>query len=211
MRVVKHSHACVRVETEGAVLVIDPGGFTEAEALDGADAVLLTHEHADHVDLAKLTAARERNGDLRIFTHQAVADQLGPLRDAVTLVDVGDTFDAAGLVVRAYGGMHAEIHRDIPRIANLGYLVADTFYHPGDSFVVPEDVEIPTLFVPVNAPWAKFSESVDFVRAVGPGQAIALHDALLSDVGLTIYNGNMQRLAGVPYARIEPGELIPTP
>src|SRR5215216_3864717 len=49
-RVIKYTHACVRIEHAGGVLVVDPGVWSEPEALDGCTAVLLTHEHADHVD-----------------------------------------------------------------------------------------------------------------------------------------------------------------
>ena len=48
MRITKFGHACVRVEHDGAVVVLDPGVWTDAEAVDGADAVLITHEHPDH-------------------------------------------------------------------------------------------------------------------------------------------------------------------
>ena len=48
MRITKFGHACVRVEHDGATLVIHPGGWTEPEAVDGATAVLITHEHPDH-------------------------------------------------------------------------------------------------------------------------------------------------------------------
>ena len=56
MRLTKYAHACVRVE-DGGVLVVDPGIFTDPEALAGADAVLVTHEHPDHIDVKALTAA----------------------------------------------------------------------------------------------------------------------------------------------------------
>ncbi len=79
--------------------------------------------------------------------------------------------------------MHAEIHPDIPRIANLGFLVNESVYHPGDSFDVPEGARVETLFVPVSAPWLKISESVDFVRAVAPRRAFALHDGIINDAG----------------------------
>ena len=59
MRLIKYAHACVRVEDDGAVLVIDPGAFTEPAALDGVDAVLITHEHFDHLDVER---ARRRAG-----------------------------------------------------------------------------------------------------------------------------------------------------
>ena len=57
MRLTKMGHACVRLEKDGRILVIDPGTLTEPEALDGAEAVLITHEHFDHVELSRLRIA----------------------------------------------------------------------------------------------------------------------------------------------------------
>ena len=48
MRITKFGHACIRIEHDGHTIVVDPGGFTQPEAVDGADAVLITHEHPDH-------------------------------------------------------------------------------------------------------------------------------------------------------------------
>ena len=48
MRITKFGHACVRLEHEGSTVVVDPGVFTDPGALDGAGAVLITHEHPDH-------------------------------------------------------------------------------------------------------------------------------------------------------------------
>src|SRR5680860_431519 len=56
MRITKFGHACVRIESDGQVLVIDPGSFTDREAVDGATGVLITHEHADHFDADNLGA-----------------------------------------------------------------------------------------------------------------------------------------------------------
>src|SRR5262245_49779584 len=119
MRFLKYSHACVRVESDAAVLVIDPGTLTEREALDGADAVLITHEHIDHLDVNALADELGKRPAVRIYTHTAVANQLGDLSEAVTTVDSGDQFEAAGMPIRAFGGWHAEIHADVPRVPNL--------------------------------------------------------------------------------------------
>ncbi len=67
MRITKLGHACVRIEHDGGVVVIDPGVFTDAGALDGADAVLITHEHPDHVHADHLRAS-----DAPIWTIAAV-------------------------------------------------------------------------------------------------------------------------------------------
>src|SRR5262245_9276878 len=207
MRVIKYSHACVRVESDAAVLVIDPGTLTERVALDGADAVLITHEHVDHLDAEALADELGKRPAVRIFTHAAVVDQLGPLAGAATAVASGEAFQAAGFAVRAYGGLHAEVHPEVPRVPNLGFLVEDSLYHPGDSFDVPEGAHVEMLFVPISGPWLKLSESIDFVRAVAPRRAFALHDCMLSDVGFSVYDGAMERLSGCDYARLGPGDV----
>jgi L-ascorbate metabolism protein UlaG (beta-lactamase superfamily) len=209
MRLTKFTHACVRMERDGAVLVIDPGGFTEAEALDGADAVLITHEHFDHLDVDKLVAARADRPDLTVHTHPAVAPKLAALGDGVSTVDTGDEFTAAGFRVRAYGGIHAEIHSDVPRVANLGFLlVEESVYHPGDSLDAP-DTQIETLLLPIMAPWLKLAEAVEFVRSVAPRRAYAIHDHLLSPAGAMVFDRNLENLSGRDYQHLEPGTTVP--
>jgi L-ascorbate metabolism protein UlaG (beta-lactamase superfamily) len=210
VRITKYTHSCVRLTGDG-VLVVDPGEWSERSALDGADAVLITHEHPDHLDLAALTEAVERNPGLRVYAHEQVLPKLAAIGDVATAVGPGESFTAAGFTVRAFGGQHALIHPDIPRIANLAYLIADdgtNVYHPGDSFTVPEDTTVDTLFVPLNAPWMKVMESIDFVRAVQPARAYALHDGLLNPTGTELYGGLLTRLSGATYTRLSPGTTI---
>jgi L-ascorbate metabolism protein UlaG (beta-lactamase superfamily) len=210
VRITKYTHSCVRLAGDG-VLVVDPGEWSERSALDGADAVLITHEHPDHLDLAALTEAVERNPGLRVYAHEQVLPKLAAFGDIATAVGPGSSFAAAGFAVRAFGGQHAVIHPDIPRIANLAYLIGDgetNVYHPGDSFTVPEDAAVDTLFVPLNAPWMKVMESIDFVRAVQPARAYALHDGLLNPTGAQLYGGLLTRLAGTTYTRLDPETTI---
>ena len=210
MRITKFTHSCLRLEGDG-VLVVDPGVFSERSALSGADAVLITHEHPDHLDVDALTGALAERPEIKVFMHADVRPKLPDFQDAVTTVEPGQGFTAAGFTVRAYGGQHAVIYPEIPRIANLGYLISDgasNLYHPGDSFVVPDGEAVQTLFVPLNAPWAKVSESLDFARAIKPERAFALHDGLLNDNGVGLYGGMLERLSGTTYARLAPGTTI---
>ncbi len=56
VRITKFGHSCVRLSAGGSDVVIDPGGWSEREALDGVAAVLVTHEHPDHWTIDHLRA-----------------------------------------------------------------------------------------------------------------------------------------------------------
>ena len=209
MSITKHGHACVRIEHEGTVLVLDPGGFTDREAVDGATAVLITHEHADHLDVGHLAAT-----DAPIWTIDAVARQIAEadpaVAERVTVVTPGQRIDV-GLPVSVVGERHAVIHPDLPRFDNSGYVVTvggTTLFHPGDAFT-PPGVPVDVLLLPVNAPWSKNAEVVDYAREVGAPRSVAIHDGLLNDAGLGVVNRNLTTLLGEDrYERVVPGEEI---
>ncbi|NRQ34963.1 MBL fold metallo-hydrolase [Nonomuraea sp. NN258] len=205
MRLIKYGHACVRLEVGDRVLVIDPGVFTEAEALDGATDVLVTHEHPDHLDADKLAAARLREPALRVHLPQAAAAEVPELGDALVPVEPGQRFTAAGFGVEVVGGRHAEIYDGLPGCANVGYLVEGDVYHPGDSLFVPSS-PVTTLLVPAAAPWLKLAEALDFVRAVRPARAFPIHDATLNDLGRDYFAQWMEFKGETAYLDIATGE-----
>jgi L-ascorbate metabolism protein UlaG (beta-lactamase superfamily) len=215
MELTKFGHACVRVSDGDRRLVIDPGVFTDVpQALADIDAVLITHEHADHLDVDKLAAAAGQNQALRIWAPQAVADQLAgnaALADRVSAVGPGQSFLAGGLQVRTYGGQHALIHSSIPVISNVGYLVGDAVYHPGDSYVVPNAI-VEAVLVPINAPWSKLAEAMDFTVSVRAPRAFQVHDGLLNDVGRGFYESQLARIGefyGVTrFRHLDAGESV---
>jgi len=205
MRITKFEHACVRIEYDGRVVVVDPGHFTRPEAVAGAHAVLITHEHPDHYapDLLRAT-------DARVFTIDAVAQQIREgapdVAERVTLVEPGQTLEA-GLPVRVVGELHAVIHPELPRFFNSGYVVSAgsvKVYHPGDALTSPgEDVDV--LCLPVSAPWLKASEAIDFAREVRAPRNLAVHDRVYSEDGLKIIDGHMNRFltqAGQEFVRL---------
>ena len=208
MRIVKFGHACVRVEHDGVAVVVDPGVFTEVGAVDGADAVLITHEHADHYLPDHLRAT-----DAPVFTIDAVAakirDEAPEVAERVTVVRPGEEFDV-GLPVRAVGELHAVIHPEFPRFYNSGYVLTagdKKVYHPGDA-LTPPDEEVDLLLVPVSAPWMKASEAIDFARSVKAPRNLAIHDRVYSEAGLGIVDGHMNAFlpdAGQEYVRLADG------
>ncbi|MFD3885474.1 MBL fold metallo-hydrolase [Streptomyces microflavus] len=201
----KKTHSCVRIEKEGRVLVIDPGGFSEDDAAIGADVLLVTHEHPDHFNEARLRAGLEANPAAEIWTLPSVAEQLSAaFPGRVHTVGDGDAFSAAGFDVTVHGELHAVIHPDIPRITNVGFLVDGSVFHPGDALTVPGR-SVDTLLLPVMAPWNKISEVIDYVREVEPRRAIDVHDALLTDLARPIYDNQIGALGGADHGRLAPG------
>jgi L-ascorbate metabolism protein UlaG (beta-lactamase superfamily) len=192
MLLTKFTHACVRVEADGGALVVDPGAFSEAEeALAGVGAVLITHEHADHVDAAALHAALERDSALHVWAPPTVAADYG---DRATSVAAGESFQVAGFTVSTYGGQHAVIHPLVPMCANVGFHIAAgtaSIYHPGDSFAVPTE-PVSGLLLPTSGPWMSAGQAVDFAVQVRAPRAYQVHDALLSELG----GGVTERIVG---------------
>ncbi|MFF9482958.1 MBL fold metallo-hydrolase [Streptomyces sp. NPDC014733] len=198
MRITKYTHACVRLERDGRVLVIDPGVWSEPAALNGADAVLVTHEHGDHADVLRLKG-------LGVPVHAPVGAGL-PGLDVIG-VSPGAEFTAAGFHVRAVGGRHATVYDGRPDCANLGYLVDGSVYHPGDALHVP-DRPVETLLVPVHGSWLRTSEAIGFVHAVRPRRAFAIHEGQLNARGLHSVNGWLTQETDHGYRYLRPGESL---
>jgi L-ascorbate metabolism protein UlaG (beta-lactamase superfamily) len=210
MRLTKLGHSCVRLEKGGATLVIDPGGWSGPGALAGASAVLITHEHPDHLDAGAVRSAMTADPGLDLWANASVAEQFGDFGARVHAVDHGDTFTAAGFGVHVYGHDHAQIYREIPIVLNTGFAVDGEVFHPGDSLTVPEE-RVATLLLPIVAPWLKTSEMIDYAREVGPQRAYAIHDAILNENGLGLMQRMMQVAAqpsGAPFSRLEPGTVV---
>ena len=210
MELTKHGHACVVVSDGDRRLVVDPGAFTDPAVLEGASAVLVTHEHADHVVPDRLRAALEADAALEVWTNPSVAALLEGLGSRVHAVGDGDAVTAAGFEVQVHGEWHAEIHPDLPRVRNVGFLVEGQVFHPGDAFTVP-GTPVATLLLPLHAPWSKAAELIDYVREVDADQAYAVHDGLLNDAGLGLMSGLLgERGPGTPtpFSRLAPGESV---
>ena len=177
MRITKHGHSCLLVEDDGARLLLDPGtlshGWTE---VDGVTAVLVTHQHPDHVDVERLPQLLRRNPEAAVYADVATAGQLRERGLDVVAVEPGDHLDL-GVDVHVLGGEHAVIHPDIPVIPNNAYLVAERLLHPGDSLLVPP-APVEVLALPAAAPWLKVAEAVDYLRAVRPAVAVPIHEAV---------------------------------
>ena len=191
MRVSKYGHSCLHIVDGDASILIDPGVFSQVfETLSGLTAVLITHQHPDHVDVKRLGGVLYGNPGATLYADTGSVAVLADAGITATPVATGDVLDV-GTRVEVFGTDHAVIHRDIPVISNACYLIGDRLLHPGDSLtVLDRPVEI--LALPSSAPWMALKEAVDYFRAVDPKVAIPIHEKVMANPAM-VY-GLLQRL-----------------
>lgn len=209
MKLTKYEHACFTVEHNRQIIVVDPGGFTTdfIAPPEGVVGIVITHEHQDHFDHDQLAAIVDKNPDAVIIGHQNIVSQIEVFQTQA--IGASESIMVGDFSLEFFGGEHALIHPDIPVIANLGVMINELLYYPGDSFVIP-DKSVDTLALPISAPWLKISEVMDYITSVNPRLAFPTHDAILSDTGKSLHDRMLLSVAekfGTSYKRIN-GESI---
>ncbi|MGB3697307.1 MAG: MBL fold metallo-hydrolase [Gordonia sp. (in: high G+C Gram-positive bacteria)] len=217
MRVTHFGHSCVLLDIDGTRLLFDPGTLASGfESLTGLDAVLITHQHPDHADTARLPALIEANPAAARYADPETAAQLADRGDAGrwSVMGPGERIAIGTVTVRGTGGRHAVIHPELPVVDNISYVVdtatrVGAFMHPGDSLYIPFE-RIDVLALPAAAPWLKISEPVDYLRAVAPRLAFPIHQGVSSAAGREIHNTRIDEMkpAGTDFRVLDEG--VPT-
>lgn len=187
MRITSYGHSCLHIREGDASVLIDPGGYSSGhESLTGLTAILVTHQHGDHADPGVIAQLLHANPDAELYAEAQAATVLSGkwgegMTRPIVIARPAERFDV-GVTVEVVGGDHAIIHRDIPRVGNVGFILDGRLYHPGDALFVP-DVPVEVLALPAAAPWMATKEAIDYLRRVDPAIAFPIHDAILSAVG----------------------------
>jgi L-ascorbate metabolism protein UlaG (beta-lactamase superfamily) len=170
--------SCLLVTTEDEATLFDPGfhtfldGPVDLDSIGDVTRVLVTHEHADHVNPDFVDWLVDRNSDLVVHSNQAVADLL----------------DGHGIEVSVAvpHGVSAEdvLHEKLPtgaRPPNRSWTIDGLITHPGDSHEPTHTA--PILALPLMAPWGSVTGAVEFARRLQPERVIMIHDFFMSDSG----------------------------
>jgi L-ascorbate metabolism protein UlaG (beta-lactamase superfamily) len=194
-------HSCLLAQFGQTSLLFDPGTFAHGfEGITGLSAIVITHQHPDHVDIARLPALLDANPDATLYADVQTAEQLGARCQAVR---VGDELTVGTLTIRALGGRHAVIHPEIPVIDNISYLVDDgdhraRLMHPGDALFVPDE-PVDVLAAPAAAPWMKISEAIDYLRAVAPARAVPIHQGVVAPEARGLYYSRFTEMTSADF------------
>lgn len=203
MKIIKYEHSCMVVENNGASLVVDPGEFTTDLVIpDDVVGIVITHEHADHLGHSSLRAIIAKNPRAVIVAHPDVAAHLDDYTTHPVIAN--EQITLGNFDLEFFGGQHATIFRDTPPLANLGVLINERLYYPGDSFSLPNRT-VEVLALPVGAPWLKINETIEFLTAVKPKLAFPTHDAVLSQIGKNLIDRMISPIAqeiGAEYRRL---------
>jgi L-ascorbate metabolism protein UlaG (beta-lactamase superfamily) len=191
MRITHLGHSCLLLEYDGARLLLDPGVFSsDFDFVEGLDAVLVTHQHPDHLDLDRLPALMAASPGARLLVEPGTVDVVASAGMTAEPFAAGERVSIGGVDIEGVGGQHAVIYREVPRVGNTGLVLraegAPTVFHPGDMIdTAPEGIDL--LALPLTAPWSALKETIDFVRAVRPAVAVPIHDAIVSPPGRGLY------------------------
>jgi L-ascorbate metabolism protein UlaG (beta-lactamase superfamily) len=196
-------HATFKIE-EKVVIYTDP--FAMPSGQEKADIILVTHDHYDHCDVAKIEQVQKEG--TTIVTLPACAAKLS---GDVRTVKEGDSLTVKDVkieVVPAYN-IGKPYH---PKGKGVGFVITiggQKIYHAGDTDFIPEmkELNVDLALLPIGGTYTMNAEEAsDATAVIKPKVVIPMHYKYIS--GTEADPENFKRLVGEKDPNIEVRILI---
>ena len=178
MKITKYAHACLLVEADNRVGLIDPGNYSytygkfNLDNIAQLDDLIITHEHQDHMFIPMIQAVIAKFPNVAIVTTEVAKQQLA--KEGITNVST-----TGNEQIELFEADHESMEPLFRVNQNTGVHYLNKLSHPGDShhFAVSKDV----LALPITAPWGTLAHAAEIGQNLKPKYIIPIHDWHFND------------------------------
>lgn len=186
----------------------DPGSFSTLQSeAQNIRAILITHEHSDHLHIESLKKVLENNPEAVVITNTTVGKFLQEAGISFTKVEEDQKYNLDGVEIVGFGNTHAEIYEQYGQVQNTGYMI-DTLCYPGDSFNLPASKVVEVLALPVAGPWMRMKDAINYAKIIKPRVAFPVHDGFIHDWAAFLWRlpENLLKEEHITFKKLELGK-----
>ena len=185
MKLTRYPQSCLWIETKDVKILIDPGNIKMQDGycdfFREADAVFITHKHADHCSSKAIQKIMEYNKDMKLYSTKEVQDFYEELN--ITIVKEGDVINVGEVkveVVHAVHGYLPPMKHGSTVMENVGYIVDDgetRLYATSDTLCFQNDYQCDVLCIGISGYGVTMGafEAALFAKETGAKLVIPVH------------------------------------
>lgn len=156
--------------------MIDPGNFTfesyRLEDFGQIDAILITHQHPDHLDKQAVKALK--GSGVPIYGNSDVTSVLLTESVQVNQVEPNKEFGVAGFTVKPIDLPHCKMIDGSDGPPNTGYVINGIFFHPGDGIELA-GLEVKNAAIPITGPTINYDRAWKLAQSLKATRIIPMH------------------------------------
>ncbi len=207
MKISKHVHSCLLVEDQGKVVLIDPGNYSYNEnaldinSLNQLDAIVITHEHPDHMYLPWIKEILQKFPHTPLYTTESA-------KNILISEGIHNVYTEGNEFISLKPVPHEKIWFGAAPQNVLATLFG-TFATPGDSHTFT--ITVDTLALPIQAPWGNTTRAVELALQLKPKVIIPIHDWHWRDEARKAFYQRFKEYfatQGIDFKTVETGDIV---